>query len=172
MAFRKIKKQFLSRRFQKELQLAPETKTQNRDEIHTVAILTTQEFYETMKLPSLIKEYISTVRTVQVYYYKPFKKGEENTFKYFTENNFDRKGAVLDASFQNFLDNPFHLLIGFFERKNLYLEFAALKSNAAFKIGFSGVNDKIFDLVIAEEPKNIDSFLTECRKYLQILDKL
>ena len=55
---------------------------------------------------------------------------------------------------------------------NLYLEYCALKSKATFKIGLANVNDKLYDLVVSEDPKNIDSFIEVIKKYLELLHKI
>ena len=41
------------------------------------------------------------------------------------------------------------------------------QSQASFKIGFSNVNQSLFDLEISERIGNIDSFHAELEKYLQ-----
>ena len=63
------------------------------------------------------------------------------------------------------------LLIGFFNKNNLFIENAVLRSNAKFKVGLSNVNQKLYDMEIAEYPKNIDKFLIELKRYLLILKK-
>jgi acetolactate synthase small subunit len=73
---------------------------------------------------------------------------------------------------QSFLEQPFDLLIGYFNTNNLYLETAILQSNATFKAGFSGVNSDLYELEIAGNIKDIHQFLSELKKYLQSLKKL
>jgi hypothetical protein len=64
------------------------------------------------------------------------------------------------------------LLIGYFSKKNWYLENAVLRSNATFKVGISKVNQQLYDIEIAEVPIKTDKFLLELKKYLKILKKL
>ena len=172
MALEKLRKQFLLKKFQKELRLIPETRTPNAKQIHSVAILTTQELYEEIDLAELIQYNIKSVRSVQVYYFKTFRKSDTQDFKHFTEKDIDWAGKIKDVSLESFLCNPFDLLIGYFDVRNLHLEYCALKSRAAFKIGFSKVNDKMFDLVVSENPKNADSFIKVIKKYLELLHKI
>ena len=126
------------------------------------------------------------LRYYQEHYFLNFEKGETKwnvkligfddegylLFKSFTEKDIDWNGKIKDASLESFIDNPFDLLIGYFNNKNLYLEYCALKSKATFKIGFAKVNDKIYDLVVSQDPKNIDSFIEIIRKYLELLQKI
>ncbi len=172
MAFGKFKKQSLLKRFQKELKLIPETRTPNSKEIHSVAILTNNELFEEIDIAEHVKSSLASVRNVHIYSYRVFKKSDPITYKHFTEKDIDWNGKIKDPSLESFLENPFDLLIGYFDTNNLYLEYCALKSKATFKIGFSKVNDKLFDLVVSENPKNIDSFIAVIKKYLALLHKI
>ncbi|MFT5761630.1 MAG: hypothetical protein ACI8WA_000747 [Polaribacter sp.] len=172
MAFGKFKEQFLFKKFQKELNLTPETRTPNSKEIHSVAILTSNKLHEEIDIAEHVKNSIESVRNVHVYCYRAHKKSDPISYKHFTEKDIDWNGNIRDPSFESFLESPFDLLIGYFDKNNLYLEYCALKSKATFKIGFSKVNDKIFDLLISEDPKNIDSFIVVIKKYLELLHKI
>jgi hypothetical protein len=172
MAFGRFKEQALLKKFKKELSLIPETRTPNSKEINSVAILTNNKLFEEFDIAEHVKSNIESVRNVHIYSYRAFKKSDIITYKHFTEKDIDWIGKIKDPSFESFLDNPFDLLIGYFDKKNLYLEYCALKSKATFKIGFAKVNDKIFDLVVSEDPKNIDSFIDVIKKYLELLHKI
>jgi len=172
MAFGNFKEKSLLKKFQKELDLIPETRTPNKKKIHSVAILIDNQLYSKVEVVDHVKSSIECVRNVHVYSFKNFKKAEPKTYKHFTQKDFDWNGDVNDPSLKSFLENPFDLLIGYFNSKNLYLEYCALKSKATFKIGFSKVNDKIFDLVVSEDPENVDSFIEVIKKYLELLHKI
>lgn len=173
MAFGKIKRQFLVNKFHKELKSIPETRTPNSKKIHSVAILTTHHLNDELDIAEKITSNIESVRNVHIYSFRPYKKSDDTNYKNFTEKDFDWKGKVIDASFDSFLENnQFDLMIGYFNEKQLYLEYAVLKSKADFKIGFANVNDKIFDLVVSEEPLEIDSFIKVIKKYLKVLNKI
>jgi len=172
MNFKKIKKQFLQRKFNKILALEPDSKTPTTKKIISVGILTTDEISSRFNLPQKVKTSLEGVRNVHIFSLRDFIKGEEKSFKHFTEKDINWKGKVLDTSLEVFLDTPFDLLIGYFDEKLLFLEYAVLKSNAEFKIGFSTINNQLFDMVIAEKYENIDSFLKEVYKYLHLLKKM
>ena len=172
MAFGKFKEQALLKKFQKELNLIPDIRTPNSKEIHSVAILTNNALFEEIDIEEQIKNSIESVRNVHIYSYKKYKKTDPITYKHFTEKDIDWNGNIKDPSLESFLENPFDLLIGYFDINNLYLEYCALKSNATFKIGFAKVNDKLFDLVVSEDPKKIDSFIEVIKKYLELLHKI
>jgi hypothetical protein len=172
MPLRKFKEQFLSKNFQKRLKEIPDARTPISKEIHSVAILTIDALSDELALVDEVKSNFKSVRNVHIYCFRKFKSSDSVTYKHFTERDFDWKGKVKDPSFENFLENPFDLLIGYFNEENLYLEFATLKSHASFKIGFANVNDKLFDVVVNEDPNKIDSFIEVIKKYLKLLHKI
>jgi hypothetical protein len=169
---RKIKEHYLQKRLLKDLKNLPDSKTPNTAKIHSVGILTTNELSYAYNLVQKINEALPTVRNVHIYSYREFKKSNETSYQHFSSEAINWKGKITDASFESFVENPFDLLIGYFNEKQLYLELTALKSEAAFKIGFPGVNDQIFDLLIHENPSKVDSFNVEACKYLTLLGKI
>ena len=172
MLLGKFKEKSLYKSFHKKLNQMPDTRAPNSKEIHSVAILTTDKISSEIDIVNEIKSNFETVRNVHIYSFKKFKKSDPITYKHFSEKDFDWSGGVKNASFESFLENPIDLLIGYFNKNNLYLEFAALQSNAGFKIGFANVNDKIFDLIVNENPNNVASFIMVIKKYLELLRKI
>ena len=172
MAFGKFRERSLMKKYKKELTLIPESRTPNSKEIHSVAILTSNDLYETIDIAEHIKSSVHSVRNVHIYSFRKYKKSDPITYKHFTEKDIDWNGKIKDPSLESFLENPFDLLIGYFDKNNLYLEYCVLKSKATFKIGFANVNDKMFDLVVSENPNKIDSYIKVMKKYLELLHKI
>lgn len=170
--FRKIKEYYLQKRFLKDLKNLHKNKTPNTNGIHSVGILTTNELSYAYNLTQKISDVLPNVRNVHIYSFREFKKSDEISYQHFSADDISWKGEITDASLESFIENPFDLLIGYYDEKQLYLELTTLKSEAAFKIGFSEVNDSLFDLLIKESPSNIDSFNAEVFKYLTLLNKL
>ncbi|MFY9242131.1 MAG: hypothetical protein WAO74_03805 [Polaribacter sp.] len=112
------------------------------------------------------------VEDVEIYSYRPFKKKDKASLSHFTEKDISWKGEIKKPHFNAFLEKPFDLLIGYFNKENLYNQFSVLKSKATFKTGISKVNQDLYDLEISEYPTNTDGFLLELKKYLLILKKL
>ncbi|MBL4643245.1 MAG: hypothetical protein JKY44_06610 [Flavobacteriaceae bacterium] len=172
MLLAKLKEQLFKKKIQKRLNKTPDTRTPVSKEIHSVAIITTDKFSFELDIVKEIKSNFKSVRNVHIYAFRTFKKSDSISYNHFTEKDFDWSGKVKDPSLESFLENPFDLLIGYFNDRNVYLEFAALKSTATFKIGFAKVNDKLYDLVVNEQPNNIDSFMEVIKKYLELLHKI
>ena len=166
-----IKESIFKKRFQKSLTNSLENRFVSNDEIVNVGILTTDEISSNFNLQEEIEK-ILNVKNVKIFSYRKFNKINEASFYHFSENELNWKGEIENQNLQSFLEQPFQLIIGFFNTNNLFLESAVLSSKASFKVGFSNVNSDLYDLEIAEDIKNVHQFTSELKKYLQILKKL
>ena len=171
MNLSKLKEARIKRNFDKMLSKLEENSTVSKKEIVNVGILTTDEISSKIALQSKV-ESILGVRNSKIYSFKKFDKSAAISYKHFSEKDINWKGTFVQPNFQIFLAQPFDLLIGYFDVKNLYLEKAISQSDASFKAGFTGINSKLYELEIAESTLKIDEFLLELKKYLQILEKL
>ncbi len=143
----------------------------SKKEIRSVGILTTDEVSSKIDISAEI-ESILELRNSKIYSFKKFNKLDNTSFKHFTEKDINWKGEFIQQNFQSFLEQPFDLLIGYFNTNNLYLELAVLQSKASFKVGFAEVNSILYDIEFSEQLNNIKEFSLELKKYLQILKKL
>jgi len=167
MIFSKIKEHFL----RKALSQSADTNKSivPSQTIIRIGILTLEELNATFDFKERIKKVFPKTRSINLYGYRTFKKSDEKSFYFFSENDFDWKGRIKDSSLQSFVDAPFDLLICYFDTNNIYLESLVKQSQASFKIGFSKVNQSLFDLEISESIEKVDNFNAEVKKYLQIL---
>ena len=166
-----MKKSFIKKRFHKLLQEKEETREVCNEEVYTIGIIASNEITKWMRIQDDV-ERILELGNIRIYSYRPFSKMDVPSYKFFTEKDFNWKGEPKKAAFKSFIEEPHDLLIGYFNKKNLYLENAVLRSNAKFKVGFAKVNPHLYDLEIAEFPTKVDSFLFELKKYLKVLNKL
>lgn len=166
-----MKKSFIKRNFKKLLIEKEENRTISNAEIYTVAIIASQENSKWIKIQDEVEK-ILDLGNIRTYSYRPFSRKDVPSFKFFSEKDFNWKGEPKNKTFKSFINEPHDLLIGYFDKNNLYLENAVLHSKAKFKVGFANVNQKLYDMEIAESPAKIESFLTELKKYLVLLKKL
>lgn len=89
-----------------------------------------------------------------------------------TNKEFSWRGEINNQSARDFLDFPFDVLIGFNSQKHEFLSSMVAQSKAKFKIGFRGADERLYDLMLAVDPKNKDNFKNEVSKYLKILKKI
>jgi acetolactate synthase small subunit len=166
-----LKKSFIKKRFNKLLKQKEEQREVSNDEVYTVGIIASGEIYKWMKIENEV-ERILGLGNVRIYNYRPFNKMDIPSYKYFSEKDFNWKGEPKNKFFKSFIEEPHDLLIGYFNKNNLYIENAVLRSNAKFKVGFANVNQALYDMEIAEYPTKVESFLSELKKYLIIMNKL
>lgn len=100
------------------------------------------------------------------------KKTERLWGNYFTKNDFGWKGHIKHVELQNFLDTEFDALISFHKNPVLELALVTAASKANFKIGLSGVDDRLYDLIIDVDVHAFEVFKIELKKYLTILKKI
>lgn len=86
--------------------------------------------------------------------------------------DFNWKGELHNQNAQEFLDKDFDVLVGYYKGSNEFMDLMISRSNAKFKVGFSGADERLFDLLIAVAPEKLDLFKSELKKYLIILNKI
>lgn len=89
-----------------------------------------------------------------------------------TNKEFSWKGEIKSADANEFLDIPFDVLIGLYNEEHQYLDMMIVNSDANFKVGFAGADERLFDLVLSVEPKDLKAVGAELKKYLKILNKI
>ena len=166
-----MKKSFIKRKFNKLLIEKEENRIISNEEVYTVAVIASQENSKWINIQDEIEKILG-LGNVRTYSFRSFSRKDVPSYKFFSEKDFNWKGEPKKKIFKSFIEEPHDLLIGYFDKNNLYLENAVLRSKAKFKVGLAKVNQDLYDMEIAESPAKIESFLTELKKYLQILKKL
>jgi hypothetical protein len=102
-----------------------------------------------------------------------FEKNKPNSWdSFFSPNNFDWLGRPKSVEINEFVEQPFDLLISYYKSNQLELNFVTARSKANFKVGLANKDSRLNDLTIDLEPKNTDVFKTELIKYLTQLNRL
>ena len=166
-----MKKSFIKKRFHKLLLENEQHRVVCNEEIFTAAILIPAELSKLIQIQDEA-ERILDIGNIRTYRFRPYSKNQVRSYKFYSEKDFNWKGEPKKGAFKDFVEEPFDLLIGYFNKNNLYLENAVLRSKAKFKVGFAKVNQGLYDLEIAESTNNVESFLSELKKYLLVLQKL
>ena len=60
-------------------------------------------------------------------------------------------------------------MINFYEQDDINLKYVSAKTNRKISIGFNSVDHSLNDLIIEVDAQNIEVFLNECIKYLNVL---
>jgi len=152
----KLKQHFVKKKTVKLSVKRNGKKAVSNKKVQSVGILTEEKFFQEYDLQKLVEEHLG-LRNPKVYSYRKFDKNQEQSYKHFSENDFDWKAQIIESSFQT--NHP-------------YLDYTALLSQATFKVGFTGVDANLFDLEISVKASEVDEFFVETKKYLTILNKL
>lgn len=89
-----------------------------------------------------------------------------------TNKEFTLRGELTNQNATEFLDIPFEVLIGFYQERNIFLDFMVASSKAEFKIGFQDRDARLYDLILKIDLEDLELFKTEVTKYLGVFKKL
>lgn len=91
---------------------------------------------------------------------------------YMSKTDFSLFGNLKNEAVKNLIEQPFGLLISYYTSENVFLNFVATQSKAAFKVGIDHKNTAINALTIQVEPTDVAAFETELVKYLKLLKRI
>ena len=86
--------------------------------------------------------------------------------------DFGWNGVVNNLDFIEFIDFEFDILISYYRKNKLELNFATACSKAKFKIGISKRNENLNDFTIDISTSFTEIFAKELRKYLEGLNMI
>ncbi|WP_353778543.1 hypothetical protein [Winogradskyella sp. 3972H.M.0a.05] len=144
------------------------------DKVKTIGVLLNLEEYDDFESFRLyFKELGLTSPKSKVAAFVNDEKKINNLWDtYFIPKNFGWKGKVNSIDLQTFLDTEFDVLISYFKSDILELNLITALSKAKFKVGLSGVDERLYDLIIDVEVRQQEVFKLELKKYLTVLNKL
>ncbi|MDA9056752.1 hypothetical protein N9K49_02785 [Flavobacteriaceae bacterium] len=101
------------------------------------------------------------------------EKNKPNSWdSFFSLDNFDWLGRPKSVDIDDFVEQPFDVLISYYKPNQLELNLVTARSKANFKIGISNEDSRLHDLTIDVEPANTEVFKIELIKYLTQLNRL
>ncbi|NRR92339.1 hypothetical protein HSX10_12245 [Winogradskyella undariae] len=146
----------------------------NSNKIQTVAVLlNSSEFHEFEVFRVYFKELGLNSTKHKIVAFTLDDKLEHNKWNaHFSPKDFGWKGKIKNADLETFINTPFDLLICFYKNDVSQLNLITAASKAAFKVGISSEDERLYDLIIDVDLKDINIFKQELKKYLNILKKL
>lgn len=90
----------------------------------------------------------------------------------FSPKDFGWYGKIKSENLNSILTKKYDLLINYGKVENIYYNLLILQSKAAFKVGFSHLDNRLYDLMIGGENVGFSLFNSELKKYLEILNKI
>ena len=100
------------------------------------------------------------------------KKQPNSWDAFFSSKDFDWLGKHKNPEIDEFIEQPFDVLISYYKKQTLELNLITALSKANFKIGLNNEDDRLHDFIIEVDPLKTAIFKTELIKYLTTLNRL
>lgn len=154
--------------------LAERKPTVNNEKIKTVAVLlNASEFHEFEVFRVYFKALGLTSPKHKIVAFTMDDKLEHNQWNaHYSPKDFGWKGKIKNPDLEGFINEPFDMMICFYKNSVLQIDQIAAASKALFKVGISNEDERIYDLIIDVDLKDINIFKQELKKYLNILKKI
>lgn len=124
-------------------------------------------FYE------LLKDFSLAPNAIQIIGYK--RDHDKNTpfsIQFFTDKELGWNGTIENGHVSEFVGREYDLLINYFNEDRLLLKLLSARANARLKVGFSGVDAKVNDLIFNSPMSDFQTFKNELKKYLKVLKEI
>ena len=90
----------------------------------------------------------------------------------FSDKDLGWKGAVENSYALEFLSKEYDLLINYYTKDSLILKLMTVKTKARIKVGFSEIDASLNDLIIQTPMKDLNTFKSELKKYLSVMNEI
>ena len=100
------------------------------------------------------------------------KKPPNSWDSFYSLENFDWLGKYENSEIDEFIEQPFDVLISYYKTNTLDLNLITALSKANFKLGLNNEDDRLHDFIIEVDPSKTDIFKIELIKYLTTLNRL
>lgn len=169
MNFKALKKYFLKKQIEKHLK--ENISDKNLNGLKTVGILVNAHEFENMEaFNSLVNSLEILNKDLKLIFYKEEKRNlptfEQNNF---SSKDFNWKGVLTKPAIEEFLDREYDLFIGYYSKRNSYLDYITSRTKAKLKVGLKHKDDRFFDIVFKVKTSEFSLFEKELAKYIKIL---
>ncbi len=120
----------------------------------------------------IVSQGISKDKIKVIVFRDKIKKEKVFSQPMFSLKQVNNSGEFLDADVNEFINEPFDLLISYYYFDKPILKWLTFKSKAHFKVGFSSIDKKLNHFMIDTNFDNFRIFNLELFKYLKILKKI
>ena len=101
---------------------------------------------------------------------KNLEENEDHLF--LSKKDFSIYGSLKNAKIQQFIAQPFKVLVSYYRTENVFLDFVSAQSEALFKVGISPDSSDFNDLTIHSKTEELQVFENELLKYLKLLNRI
>lgn len=168
MIFKTVKKYFLKKHIEQHLKEASQ-KSQSSG-FKTVGVLVNaEEFENTDAFLGLMKALEILNKDLKLIIYREEKRNlptfEDNKF---SSKDFTWNGILNKPGVEEFLDREYDIFIGYYSKKNKYLDYVTSKAKAGLKVGLKGSDKRLFDIIFKIDINQYPVFEQELAKYIRI----
>ena len=169
-------KQFRTRSLQKNITLILKSRIKNfkSGKVNSIGVIFDYDSYcDYDFFRNLLKDLGLNDNRIRFIAKVDLEKNKPNSWdSFFSLENFDWLGRPKSSEIEEFVEQPFDLLISYYKPNKLELNLVTARSKANFKIGITNEDSRLHDLTIDIEPSNTDVFKIELIKYLTQLNRL
>lgn len=172
MVFQKLKEKSLRKGVERNLQ--NRDTTQLNAKVRTVGFLVDEmEFTDFEALYDCYKELKLQPKDIKLFSFVESKKKLPSLrHNQVQTKDFDWKGNLHNQDAQEFIDKPLDVLVGLYQGQHPIIELMVSASKAKFKVGFQGADDRLYDLLLAIDPSDVEGLKIELEKYLKLFGKI
>lgn len=142
--------------------------------IKTVGLLIDESYFEDKEqlISELVRLGIEENNIKTIVYKDKIKKSETFSNPTFCNKDMSWKGNFEPVFVNEFMNNPFDMLISYYDIEKAPLLLMTNHSKALFKVGLSTVDKRLNHLMINTNAENHKVFVHELFRYLKILNKI
>jgi hypothetical protein len=142
--------------------------------IRTVGIIFDESYF--YEKEALINELIANgiaEKDIKILVFKDkIKKNEVFNYPVFSHKDLTWLATIDKKEVTDFVNEPFDLLINYYDVEKAILLLVSHLSKASFKVGFSVIDKRLNHFMINTNAENYKVFMDELFKYLKILNKI
>ena len=167
-----LQRRYLLKKTERNLKNRDLSKLNNK--VITLGFLVDEDFFNDLEKLYAISEKIGLHhKDVKIFTFMNVKKKLPSLRQNLINNKeFSWKGIIQNQNANDYLGKPLDVLVGYYKGQNCFLDLMISKSKANFKVGFKGVDDRLYDLIIDVDPLQVNKFGEELIKYLKVLNKI
>lgn len=171
MFFNYFKDFFLKKKLKNTLLSTSEISLHNK--VQTLGILVDEtKFPQTKDLKKLLIEKGFLEKSITILAFKSAKDLKVmEEYSVFGWENIGFDLVVSEKNVLEFIQNPFDVLLSYYDANNGFLQWITNKSKAKFKVGFFLENYSLNHLMIQTQIKNYSQFVQEFVRVLQLIKK-
>lgn len=132
-----------------------------------------EEFKEEERFYELVESLGLKPNAIKIIGYREFyDKNSPYATPVFSDKDLGWKGGIENSYALEFLSREYDLLINYFDQPRLLMQLMSIKTRAAFRIGFDGLDPVFNDLILQSPLSDFETFKKELKKYLTLFKQL